>query len=277
MSAAGYSAQQRAERCFALARSTTFDGERETAIAMGMRIASAAGLDLDAFEIPGRRRAKKGGGSCRQCGRLRGECLYCDPCHDCAPPCDKRTGRPFAFYTSEAGQPFDSVSFQEELDRWVAGGRQEAPPPMWERGDKAPRFYTSAHLREAMTRFQAAMEASADGFDTARTSGRRFTDAVNEFIAQAADAGSGVAGAFEAGRLAAAMRKANADRANMLAQHARWPCVVECASFLFSRGVPVYDMGAFPDDDGDRWFAPGRDPDRLDDGGLRDLADEVAG
>lgn len=50
-------ARRRAERCFALARSTTFGPERETAIAKGTAIAEAAGLSLDAFDIPGRARA----------------------------------------------------------------------------------------------------------------------------------------------------------------------------------------------------------------------------
>lgn len=45
---------RRAERCFALARSTTFVPERDTAIARGLAIAEAAGLNLDAFDIPGR-------------------------------------------------------------------------------------------------------------------------------------------------------------------------------------------------------------------------------
>jgi len=47
-------ARRRAERCFALARSTTFPGERDNAIAQGTRIAEAAGLSLDLFDIPGR-------------------------------------------------------------------------------------------------------------------------------------------------------------------------------------------------------------------------------
>ena len=44
----------RAERCFALARSTTFDAEREAAIRKGLAICERAGLDASAFEIPGR-------------------------------------------------------------------------------------------------------------------------------------------------------------------------------------------------------------------------------
>ncbi len=46
-----------AERCFALARSTTFPAERDTAIARGTAIAEAAGIDLDRFDIPSRVRA----------------------------------------------------------------------------------------------------------------------------------------------------------------------------------------------------------------------------
>jgi hypothetical protein len=47
-------ARTRAERCFALARSTTFPAERATAIDRGTRVAEAAGFDLDSFDIPGR-------------------------------------------------------------------------------------------------------------------------------------------------------------------------------------------------------------------------------
>ncbi|GAA3254775.1 hypothetical protein GCM10020258_12720 [Sphingomonas yabuuchiae] len=49
----------RAERCFALARSTTFPAERDTAIAHGITIAEAAGIDLDRFDIPGRPRPRR--------------------------------------------------------------------------------------------------------------------------------------------------------------------------------------------------------------------------
>lgn len=44
----------RAERCFALARSTTFAGERASAVSLGTAIAEQAGLSLDLFDIPGR-------------------------------------------------------------------------------------------------------------------------------------------------------------------------------------------------------------------------------
>ncbi len=50
---------RRAERCFALARSTTFVPERDTAIARGLAIAEAAGLNLDAFDIPGRAKTRR--------------------------------------------------------------------------------------------------------------------------------------------------------------------------------------------------------------------------
>ena len=52
-------ARDRAERCFALARSTTFEGERANAIAQGTRIAETAGLSLDDFDIPGRERQRR--------------------------------------------------------------------------------------------------------------------------------------------------------------------------------------------------------------------------
>lgn len=46
-------ALERAEGCFALARSTTFEGERANAVARGKAIAQAAGLPLGLFDIPG--------------------------------------------------------------------------------------------------------------------------------------------------------------------------------------------------------------------------------
>jgi len=55
-------ARRKAERCFALARSTTFDGERVNAIVQGTKIAQAAGLSLDLFDIPGRARREPGQG-----------------------------------------------------------------------------------------------------------------------------------------------------------------------------------------------------------------------
>lgn len=51
-------ARSLAERCFALARSTTFGFEREAAIARGTAIAEKAGLSLDLFDIPGRVRGR---------------------------------------------------------------------------------------------------------------------------------------------------------------------------------------------------------------------------
>lgn len=48
---------RRADRCFALAASTTFPAEREAAVTRGIAIAEAAGLSLDRFDIPGRERA----------------------------------------------------------------------------------------------------------------------------------------------------------------------------------------------------------------------------
>jgi|GEM_PF-3619531 len=60
-------ARKLAEQCFNVARSTAFEGERAAAIARGEAIAKRAGLSLDAFDIPGRAKAKpeapKAGGS----------------------------------------------------------------------------------------------------------------------------------------------------------------------------------------------------------------------
>jgi hypothetical protein len=50
-------ARRRAERCFAVARSTTFAGERNNAVSRGIAIAEEAGLDLNSFDIPGRVKA----------------------------------------------------------------------------------------------------------------------------------------------------------------------------------------------------------------------------
>ncbi|MGN6270899.1 MAG: hypothetical protein ACTHM0_13525 [Sphingomonas sp.] len=49
-------AREKAERCFALARSTGFAAEMATAVARGIAIAERAGIDLNEFDIPGRRR-----------------------------------------------------------------------------------------------------------------------------------------------------------------------------------------------------------------------------
>lgn len=51
-------ARERAEGCFALARSTTFAPEREAAIARGKLIAEKAGLPLELFDIPGETRTR---------------------------------------------------------------------------------------------------------------------------------------------------------------------------------------------------------------------------
>lgn len=48
-----------AKQCFALARSTTFQGERNAAIARGIAVATAAGIDLNRFDIPGRARSQR--------------------------------------------------------------------------------------------------------------------------------------------------------------------------------------------------------------------------
>lgn len=50
-------ARRRAEACFAVARSATFEGEKAAAIGRGIAIAEAAGLDLSTFDIPGRPKA----------------------------------------------------------------------------------------------------------------------------------------------------------------------------------------------------------------------------
>jgi hypothetical protein len=57
-----HGAFQRAERCFALARSTTFHGERDAAVRKGTKIATDAGLSLDLFDIPGRARRQPANG-----------------------------------------------------------------------------------------------------------------------------------------------------------------------------------------------------------------------
>lgn len=181
-------ARQRAERCFALARSTTFEGERDAAIARGIAVAEKAGLNLDTFDIPGRKRA---------------------------------------------GPTID---------------------------------YGSPIFTECVERYRAAK--ATGGFHP--TSVR---DAEDELMARAADAGSGFAAAFMRGRFAAAMR----EKTSREARRERWPDIEACKSYLFSRGVPVYDFGLFPDDDGPRWYVPGRDPDRVTDDGLRSTADAVSG
>lgn len=185
-------ARRLAERCFALARSTTFTGEREAAIARGTAIASKAGLSLDLFDIPGRAR-----------------------------PAPRR--------------------------------RKCAEPSVEERARRDD-------LREVIRVFREHMAADWKA--------EWWTD---ELAACAADAGSGVAAAFERGRLDAAMRLQRLREAQL----ARWPDLQGCANFLSSRGEPVYSLGD-DDEDGFTWICPGRDR-RLSDTQLRDLADEIAG
>jgi hypothetical protein len=48
------SPREKAEACFAVARSTTHAGERENAIGRGLAICEREGLDPDTFDIPGR-------------------------------------------------------------------------------------------------------------------------------------------------------------------------------------------------------------------------------
>lgn len=57
--------RQRAEACFAVARSTTHDGERTAAISRGEFVCKRHGLSLDDFDIPGRARKVPA-------GRMRG-------------------------------------------------------------------------------------------------------------------------------------------------------------------------------------------------------------
>ncbi|KQN37033.1 hypothetical protein ASG37_05065 [Sphingomonas sp. Leaf407] len=52
-------AARRARSCFTLARSSTFAGERDAAIARGILMAEKAGLSLDGFDIPGRVRQRQ--------------------------------------------------------------------------------------------------------------------------------------------------------------------------------------------------------------------------
>jgi hypothetical protein len=114
-------ARRRAEGCFALARSTTHAPERETAIAIGISIADAAGLDLDDFNIPGRspaaRRAAASG-----------------------------AGEP-------QGHPFDWTAYQAELAERVRAN----PAPRFGRHASPAGQYTRENLREVTGAFQAHM------------------------------------------------------------------------------------------------------------------------
>lgn len=53
------SPRDKARRCFALARSTQHDGERDNAIRLGTQICERHGFDLDDFDIPGRTRTRR--------------------------------------------------------------------------------------------------------------------------------------------------------------------------------------------------------------------------
>ena len=50
---------EKARACFALAKSSTFEGERQNAIERGLALLERGGLDPDDFDIPGRERAKQ--------------------------------------------------------------------------------------------------------------------------------------------------------------------------------------------------------------------------
>lgn len=50
-------AAERARACFAVAKSTTHEGERAAAINRGMALLERAGLNPDHFDIPGRAKA----------------------------------------------------------------------------------------------------------------------------------------------------------------------------------------------------------------------------
>lgn len=182
-------ARQLAERCFALARSTTFAGERDAAIGRGTAIAEKVGLSLDLFDIPGR----------------------------------VREARPRRSTAASS-----------------------APDPRLD------------ELREIIRKHRQHM---AEGW----------VQGIDEFVARAADAGSGFAAKYQQGRFDAAMRTRRARDARF----ARWPDLGSCADFCFSRGEPVYQLDD-PEDEGLTWWCPGRDR-RLSDDHLRQLADEIAG
>lgn len=187
-----------AERCFALARSTTFPGEREAAIARGIAIANKAGISLDRFDIPGRARASTP-----------------PPPPRPKPAASKRKAEPTSFRS-----PFMSGK------------------------------YSSADLNEAMARFRQTMD------ETAAATGAGPDETI--YAAKRRN--------FDAAVAAAAQRDA------MKAQAARWPTPRFAADFLFSRGVPVYDLGS-----GDRrWFAPNVRQEPMTDCELRGVADSVA-
>ena len=56
-------AARKARRCFALAKSTTFPAERDTAIKRGLAILESAGLNPDHFDVPGRVRPSRSPGT----------------------------------------------------------------------------------------------------------------------------------------------------------------------------------------------------------------------
>lgn len=54
-------AAERARACFAVAKSTAYEGERRAAINRGIALLEGAGLNPDHFDIPGRVKAKPRG------------------------------------------------------------------------------------------------------------------------------------------------------------------------------------------------------------------------
>ncbi len=120
-----------AERCFALARSTTFAGERETAVARGTAIAAKAGLSLDLFDIPGRAR-----------DRTRRDNETFDDVY--------QSGR----YHRDGA--FDWTAYQDDLERSLQPGERFV-----RRAEAAPAHYTAADVHAAMAALKAAMARQA--------------------------------------------------------------------------------------------------------------------
>lgn len=152
--------RERAERCFALARSTTFDGERDSAIARGVAIAEKAGLDLDTFDIPGRSKAKRqGSGRCFMCGGEAAESRFGAPCYRCSPspkyarsheygrPGGGATSRPFYGAGTINIDPATMAQFREAM-AGVAASFAKAGEAM-RRANFAPVFATPTPERLA--------------------------------------------------------------------------------------------------------------------------------
>ena len=128
-------AREKAAACFAKARSTTSEHERDNAVTLGTRIAQAAGLSLDLFDIPGRARASAKPQEA--------------PRREQSRPSWHRTGT-YEGYNREAEEAVNAQfanelarmrrHFQEQAKREAAKAARSKPRPLYQTAEAAAAF-----------------------------------------------------------------------------------------------------------------------------------------